>query len=169
MSEQVDHARELPDLAPGTVLPAPPPEPITRDRILRYAGASGDYNPMHVDEVTNTSAGMGGVFAHGMLGTGFLGRIVTDYLGDVPLTSLNVRCTSIVRPGDELSVEGVVADRVVGRDSTEVRFTVVARNQHGEVTHEGVATASIPLSTLPPYSAQQTRQVAPFAKWRVIG
>lgn len=156
-------------LVPGTALPQPPAELITRDRILRFAGASGDYNPMHVDEVTNLDASMGGVFAHGMLGTGFLGRMATDCLGDVPLTSLSVRCTAIVRPGDSLFVDGLVLSRRMTEAAAEVVFRLRAVNQNGDVTHDGMATAVVPMTFLEPKTGASLDQSRPFVTWRAIG
>lgn len=156
-------------LVPGSELPALAPEIITRDRILRFAGASGDYNPMHVDEVTNVGAGMGGIFAHGMLGTGFLGRIATDCLGEVPLTSLRVRCLQIVRPGDTLFVVGSVLSRQITTATAEVVFRLRAMNQNGEVTHDGTATAAVPMTYLQPKAGSSLDEARPFVAWRAIG
>ena len=141
-------------------------EPITRERIIAYAGASGDYNPMHVDEVANVAAGMGGVFAHGMLGTGFAGRMVTDFLGDIPLTSLTIRCTEIVRPGDELHVEGHVSSREVRTGTGILSFRLQVKNQYGVVTHVGTATAEVPLAAV---RRQRQDEPNPLVGWRAIG
>lgn len=156
-------------LTPGTVLPDIAPEPITRERILDYAGASGDFNPMHVDEVTNVTSGLGGVFAHGMLGTGFLGRVVTDHLGDIPLTSLSVRCTKIVRPGSVLSCGGTILQRAVEGQTARVLFGLRAVDEEGDVTHEGTATIGLPLQTLAQFTADSLDESSPLVRWRAIG
>ena len=60
--------------------------PITRLQIAKFAGASGDFNPSHVDEdIARDIGGMGGVFAHGMIGMGFIGQMLADWLWDRPL------------------------------------------------------------------------------------
>lgn len=71
--------------------------PLTRTRIVQYAGASGDYNPLHTDEVFATEvAGYPSVFAHGMLTMGMTGRILTDYFGDGRLTRFGGRFSAQV-------------------------------------------------------------------------
>src|SRR5438045_7895938 len=79
-------------------------EDLTRTQIVQYAGASGDYNPLHTDEVFATQvAGYPSVFAHGMLTMGMTGHLVTDVVGDGRLTAFGGRFTSQVWPGDDLT------------------------------------------------------------------
>jgi acyl dehydratase len=67
---------------------------LTRTQIVQYAGASGDYNPLHTDEVYTTKvAGYPSVFAHGMLTMGMTGKMLTNYVGDGRLTKFGVRFT----------------------------------------------------------------------------
>lgn len=137
--------RRFTDIREGDELSSVPEQEVTREAIIAYAGASGDFNPMHVDEVANLAGGMGGVFAHGMYGTGILGRLATDYLGDAPLDFFSVRCTEIVRPGDVLRFSGAVSQRRVEDNRGVVVFELTATNLRGEVTHTGTASASLPL------------------------
>src|SRR5476651_889351 len=79
-------------------------EDLKRTQIVQYAGASGDYNPLHTDEVFATqAAGYPSVFAHGMLTMGMTGRMVTDLVGHGRLTEFGGRFTSQVYPGDDLT------------------------------------------------------------------
>ncbi len=85
---------------------------LTRTQLVMYAGASGDYNPVHTDEVFATKvAGYPTVFAHGMLSMGATARMLTNWVGDGRLTKYGVRFVAQVWPGDTLtaraSVEGV--------------------------------------------------------------
>src|SRR5438128_9697423 len=93
---------------------------LTRTQIVQYAGASGDYNPLHTDEVFTTKvAGYPSVFAHGMLTMGMTGKMLTDYVGDTRLTKYGVRFTSQVWPGDTLDSTATVtevADGIVKLD-----------------------------------------------------
>ena len=76
---------------------------------MQYAGASGDYNPLHTDEVYSVHAGYQGVFAHGMLTMGLTGKMLTNYVGDGRLTKFGVRFTNQVWPGDTLDATATVA------------------------------------------------------------
>lgn len=119
--------------------------PITRLQIAQFATASGDLNPSHVDEdIARDDGGMGGIFAHGMLGMGMVGQVLTDYLWDRPLRLFSARATLIVRPGDSLTCFAKVTRKWVEEDDNLVEFEVGARNQKGEITHHGRAIAVLP-------------------------
>ena len=82
---------------------------LSRTQIVQYAGASGDYNPLHTDEIFTTQvAGYPSVFAHGMLSMGMTGRMLTNYVGDGQLTYYGVRFTSQVFPGATLTAKATV-------------------------------------------------------------
>jgi acyl dehydratase len=112
-------------------------EDLKRTTIVQYAGASGDYNPLHSDELFTTKvAGYPSVFAHGMLTMGMTGRLVTDLVGAANVTSFGGRFTSQVFPGDTLTGK-VVVDAV---DGGVVQMTVTTTNQDGVVVFAGKAT-----------------------------
>lgn len=117
---------------------------ITRTQIVMYAGASGDYNPLHSDEIYVTQvAGYPTVFAHGMLSMGATGRLLTDWVGDARLTKYGVRFVNQVWPGDTLTAAAtVVAVREEnGRHFAD--FSVTTVNQDGRQVVVGTATAGI--------------------------
>jgi acyl dehydratase len=132
------------DLTIGLTLELKKPA-ITRLQIAKFAGASGDFNPSHVDEdIARDIGGMGGVFAHGMIGMGFIGQLLTDFLWDRPLRMFSTRAVLIVRPGDSLTCRAKVARKWVEDEDNLVEFDVEAVNQRGEVTHVGKAEAVLP-------------------------
>ena len=117
---------------------------LSRTQIVQYAGASGDYNPLHSDEIFTTKvAKYPTVFAHGMLTMGMTGRMVTDFVGDGRLTAYGVRFTRQVWPGDALTATAKV-DAVRDEDGQGlVDLSVTTVNQDGDVVVMGKATAKI--------------------------
>jgi acyl dehydratase len=117
-------------------------EDLKRTQIVQYAGASGDYNPLHTDELyTKEIAKYPTVFAHGMLTMGMTGRLLTNYVGDGRLTKYGVRFTNQVWPGDTLdSTATVDAVREEG-GKWYADLTVSTKNQNGVEVVKGNATA----------------------------
>ncbi len=119
-------------------------ENLTRTQIVQYAGASGDYNPLHTDEVFATQiAGYPSVFAHGMLTMGLTGKMLTDYVGDCRLTRFGGRFTSQVWPGDTLTSTATVTAIRAENGVSLVDFDVVTENQSGDAVFSGSATARL--------------------------
>jgi acyl dehydratase len=117
---------------------------LTRTKIVQYAGASGDYNPIHTDEVFATQvAGYPTVFAHGMLTMGLTGKMVTNYVGDGRLTGYGVRFVRQVWPGDTLTATAEVAAVRADGGGDLVDLTITTTNQNGEPVLTGTATARI--------------------------
>jgi acyl dehydratase len=113
---------------------------LTRTQIVQYAGASGDYNPIHTDETYTTKvAGYPSVFAHGMLTMGLTGKMLTNYVGDGRLIKFGVRFTNQVWPGDTLDAKATVT-AVTGE---KIELEVVTTNQDGKEVVRGYAEARI--------------------------
>jgi acyl dehydratase len=113
---------------------------LTRTQIVQYAGASGDYNPLHSDNPFATNvAGYPGVFAHGMLTMGMTGRLVVDLAGPEGVLSYGVRFKAQVWPGDTLTAKATVTDVTDGVASLDV----VTTNQRGEEVLAGTATVRV--------------------------
>ena len=115
-------------------------EDLKRTQIVQYAGSSGDYNPLHTDDLfTKEVAGYPTVFAHGMLTMGMTGRMLTNYVGDGRLTKFGVRFTNQVWPGDTLNSTATVESVEDGFVNLEVKTT----NQDGTVVLSGYAAARV--------------------------
>ena len=120
-------------------------ENLTRTQIVQYAGASGDFNPIHTDEKFATEqAGYDSVFAHGMLTMGLTARLVTDWLGDGVLTDYGVRFVRQVWPGDTLTAKGTISAVTASNGGVEVRLDLETRNQANQTVVTGSAVALLP-------------------------
>lgn len=133
--EDVEIGTELPPLVKG---------PIRQIQLTRYAGASGDFNPIHQDDEFARAAGMGGVFAHGMLTMGFVAQALTDWAGAGTVRKLGVRFTGLVRLKDVVTCRGRVMARSSENGQHRVEVEVWAENQRGETVVTGRATLDLP-------------------------
>jgi acyl dehydratase len=121
---------------------APPIEhKLTRTDLVMYAGASGDFNPMHTDEVAAKEAGLPSVFGHGMFSAGLLATAVTNYVGIGNLTSYRVRFTKQTWPGEKLSTTVAVTEK---RPGNEIVLECALVNESGEAKIQGEAVAVLP-------------------------
>ena len=119
-----------PDITQLEVGMALPPLTVrfTRERLVRYAGASTDFNPIHYSEHFATQVGLPGVIAHGMLTMGAALRVVTDWVGDpVAVTAYAVRFTRpVVVPDDDAGAEVTFEARVTAIDGSVLTFGIDA-------------------------------------------
>jgi len=121
-------------------------ENISRTHFVRYAGASGDFNPMHHDDTVATSIGNPSVFGHGMLTAGLMARVLKDWFGPAALRRYQVRFSKQVWPGETLTCTATVTGQ---RDAEETGMGLVdvecqVVNQDGEAKLTGTATAAVP-------------------------
>ena len=115
-------------------------EDLKRTQVVMYAGASGDDNPVHTDELFTTKvAGYPGVFAHGMLTMGMTGMMLTNYVGDGRLTEFGVRFTNQVFPGDTLDSTATVT--AINEGLVDIEVSTI--NQEGVEVAKGSAQARI--------------------------
>ncbi|MEK9827940.1 MAG: MaoC/PaaZ C-terminal domain-containing protein [Alphaproteobacteria bacterium] len=115
-------------------------ENLSRGLLVMYAGTSGDYNPLHTDEVyTTQAAGYPSVFAHGMLTMGLTGKMLTNFVGDGRLKKFGVRFTNQVWPGDTLTSKATV----VAIGEGEIELELATTNQDGKTVVTGSATARV--------------------------
>ncbi len=135
--EDVEVGQEMPALVKG---------PIQQIQLTRYAGASGDFNPIHQDDAFAKAAGMGGVFAHGMLSMGFAAQSVTDWLGVGTVRKIGVRFAGLVRLGDVVTCRGAVVAKRPAKDGQEqnlVDLELWGENHKGERVVTGKVTAAL--------------------------
>ena len=111
---------------------------LTRTDLVMYAGASGDFNPMHTDEVAAKAAGLPSVFGHGMFSAGLLATAITNYVGIGNLTSYKIRFTKQTWPGERLTTEVKVAEKLPGN---QVVLDCAVTNERGEAKVRAEAVA----------------------------
>ena len=128
------------DVQVGDTAPAIDHE-LTRTDLVMYAGASGDFNPMHHDEVAAQAAGLPSVFGHGMFSAGLLATAITNYVGIGNLTSYRVRFTKQTWPGEVLSTTIAVVEK---RPGNEIVLECALVNQDGEAKLQAEAVAVLP-------------------------
>ena len=135
MSDRPDlNALEVGDELPPLVLP-----PITRLTLALYCGASGDHNPIHVDSDFARSAGMDDVFAHGMLSAAWLARLLTDWVPQTAIRSLDIRFAAITQLGERITCTG----RIVEKRADGVRVQLATTNSDGVVKLSGEALIAL--------------------------
>jgi acyl dehydratase len=132
------------ELSVGSALPDLRKEAITKLQLVKYAGASGDYNLIHTDDETARRVGLEGVIAHGMLSMAFLGQYLCWLAGPESVRRLTVRFGEMVRPGDVLTCRGRV--KALEPDAIGRRMTleVWAENQQAQQVTVGEAEVVIP-------------------------
>jgi peroxisomal enoyl-CoA hydratase 2 len=134
------------DLSVGDEAPPLVVEGVSRTHFVRYAGASGDFNPMHHDDTIATSVGNPSVFGHGMLTAGLMARVLTDWFGPTALRRFQVRFSRQVWPGETLTCTATVTGLREDGDDGLVDIDCQVANQDGEVKLTGSATAAAPKS-----------------------
>jgi acyl dehydratase len=134
------------DLSVGAEAPPLVVENISRTHFVRYAGASGDFNPMHHDDTIAAQVGNPSVFGHGMLTAGLMARVLKDWFGPAALRRFQVRFSKQVWPGETLTCTATVTGLRDAEESgvglVDVECQVV--NQDGEAKLTGTATAAVP-------------------------
>ena len=128
------------DVQVGDTAPAIDHE-LTRTDLVMYAGASGDFNPMHHDEVAAQAAGLPSVFGHGMFSAGLLATAITNYVGIGNLASYRMRFTKQTWPGEVLSTNVAVIEK---RPGNEIVLECVLVYQDGEAKLQAEAVAVLP-------------------------
>jgi len=121
--------------------------PLTRQMFVRYAGASGDLNPMHYDDELARSAGYPSVFGQGMFSAALLAGFASDWLGAGNVRRFGVRFREQVWPGDVLTCSGTIVDVTEEPGADRVTVELAATRQTGGVAVTGSAEFLIPRNT----------------------
>jgi acyl dehydratase len=136
--QQISAPVRVGDVLPELVLPA-----IDRALLCRFAGASGDLNPIHVDIDFARRAGMPDVFAHGMLGMAWLGRLLTGWRPQSSLRSFSVRFMALTHLGNQPVLRGQVVELLQEDGRLLARVAVEMLNQYGQLKIQGEALVAL--------------------------
>ena len=136
--QEIDAPVRAGDVLPDLVLPA-----IDRALLCRFAGASGDLNPIHVDIDFARRAGMPDVFAHGMLGMAWLGRLLTGWRPQSSLRSFSVRFMALTHLGNQPVLRGQVVELLEEDGRPLARVAVEMLNQYGQLKIQGEALVAL--------------------------
>ncbi len=132
------------DVQVGDSIPQLVKSPVTHLQLVRYAGASGDFNPLHTDPKIGEMIGTGGIIAHGMLIMGFVGQLLSDYVGPAALRKFNVRFKGMTRIGDVITCSGTITEKYEVDGEARIAGKVQAVDQNGDVKVTGNFVAALP-------------------------
>ena len=131
------------ELAIGDELPELVFGPVSRHMLALYCGGSGDHNPIHVDIDFAKNAGVGDVFAHGMLSMAVLGRLISEWVPQEQIREYGVRFTAITPVGVNVTCRGTIADKFEKDGENCVRLDLTTTIDDGTVTLAGTATVAL--------------------------
>ena len=127
------------DTMPELVKPA-----LSHIQLVRYAGASGDFNPLHTDPKFGEMVGTGGIIAHGMLIMGFVGQLLSDYVGPAALRKFGVRFRGMTHLDDVITCTGTITEKYEADGEGRIAGKVQAVDQNGDVKVSGTFVAALP-------------------------
>ena len=139
MSQPTFDTTQVGDQLPALLLP-----PVDRTTLALFGGASGDHNPIHIDIDVARRAGMPDVFAQGMLGMAWLGRVLTNWSPQVRLRHFEARFQGITHLGNAMSCSGRVVEKLEHRGEPCVRIALQSVNQFGQSKIVGEALVALP-------------------------
>ncbi len=128
----------------GDALPELALPPVGRTTLALFAGASGDHNPAHIDIDAARASGMPDVFAHGMLGMAWLGRLLTNWAPQSQLRKFDVRFAGITHLGNAIRCTGKVVEKLDHNGERCVRVEISSANQFGQSKIVGSALIALP-------------------------
>lgn len=132
------------DVRVGDEIPKLVTAPVTHLQLVRYAGASGDFNPLHTDPKIGEMIGTGGIIAHGMLIMGFVGQMLSDYIGPQALKKFGVRFKGMTHLDDEITCTGTITEKYEENGEGRIAGKVQAADQTGDIKVTGTFVAALP-------------------------
>jgi acyl dehydratase len=132
------------DVQVGDEIPKLVKSPVSHLQLVRYAGASGDFNPLHTDPKIGEAIGIGGIIAHGMLIMGFVGQMLSDYVGPAALRKFGVRFKGMTRIDDVITCTGTISEKYEVDGEARIAGKVQAVDQDGDVKVTGTFVAALP-------------------------
>lgn len=140
----MSHELYFEDVNVGDSIPTIEKAPVTKDQLWRYGGASGDFNPLHMDDEWGQMAGLGGRIAHGMLIMGFVGQAITAYVPKKYLRKFSVRFGGMTKLNDVITITGTIKDKRTENGENMITGEVTAIDQNGDTKVSGTFDASLP-------------------------
>lgn len=132
------------DVQVGDEIPRLMTAPVTHLQLVKYAGASGDFNPLHTDPKVGEAIGTGGIIAHGMLVMGFVGQMLSDYVGPQALKKFGVRFKGMTHLDDVITCSGTITEKYEENGEGRIAGKVQASDQNGDVKVTGTFVAALP-------------------------
>jgi len=132
------------DVQIGDAIPKLVKSPLSHVQLVRYAGASGDFNPLHTDPKFGELAGTGGIIAHGMLVMGFVGQMLSNYFAPTVLRKFDVRFKGMTRIDDVITCTGTITEKHEVDNEGRITGKVRATDQNGDVKIIGTFVAVLP-------------------------
>jgi len=131
------------DVQVGDEIPKLTKSPVMHLQLVRYAGASGDFNPLHTDPKIGEMIGTGGIIAHGMLIMGFVGQLLSDYVGPTALRKFGVRFKGMTHLEDVITCTGTITNKYEADGEARIAGKVQAVDQNGDVKVAGTFVAAL--------------------------
>ncbi|MGI9058291.1 MAG: MaoC/PaaZ C-terminal domain-containing protein [Ktedonobacteraceae bacterium] len=132
------------DVQVGDAIPKLTTSSVSHLQLVRYAGASGDFNPLHTDPKIGEMIGTGGIIAHGMLIMGFVGQLLSDYVGPTALRKFGVRFKGMTHLDDVITCTGTITEKYEADGETRIAGKVQATDQNGDLKVSGTFVAAVP-------------------------
>jgi len=131
------------DVQIGDEIPKLVTAPVTHLQLVRYAGASGDFNPLHTDPKIGEMIGVGGIIAHGMLIMGFVGQMLSDFVGPQALKKFGVRFKGMTHLDDVITCSGIITEKYEENGEGRIAGKVQATDQNGDIKITGTFVAAL--------------------------